>query len=194
MYSANALGGDVFHQIYAIDRPLRAFLMSFVYSIFGLNPLYYNVSAYIFRVFGAFAFFCTLQMVWPGQRNANLIASMLFLVFPGFLSTPNAIDYQAQQISLFLAQFSIAISVRAALGVQPIYKIIILMLVSVISFIYLGFIDYFLGLEVFRLIVIFLISRSLNNSLREQFRRTILSWLPFSVGAIFFAIWRFFDF
>ena len=87
MYSANALGGDVFHQIYASDRPIRAFLMSFVYSIFDLNPLYYNISAYIFRLLGAFAFFYTLQMLWSHQRNANLIASILFLVFPGFLST-----------------------------------------------------------------------------------------------------------
>ena len=194
MYSANALGGDVFHQIYASDRPIRAFLMSFVYSIFDLNPLYYNISAYIFRLLGAFAFFYTLQMLWSHQRNANLIASILFLVFPGFLSTPNSIDYQAQQLSLFLAMSSIALSVWAILKHSNIYKFFIAFLVGIMSFIYLGLVEYFLGLEVFRLGVIFLISRSASDSFREQLRKVIPNYLSFSIGTTLFVIWRFFIF
>ena len=80
MYSANALGGKAFTGIYAIDRPMRAFIMSAAYSVFGLNPLYYNLSAYLFRVLGAFAFLSTLQMLWPRQRAVAISASVLFLI------------------------------------------------------------------------------------------------------------------
>ncbi|MBL8050774.1 MAG: hypothetical protein JNM46_06085, partial [Anaerolineales bacterium] len=194
MYSANALGGDVFHQIYAIDRPIRAFVMSFAYSLFGLNPLYYNLSAYLFRLLGAFAFFSTLQMVWHRQRNANLLASLLFLVFPGFLSTPNAIDYQAQQLSLFLALSSIALSVKTTQQISSTYKTLIWIAVAFMSFTYLGLVEYFLGLEALRLVIVFTISRSVNDSMNQQIRRTFINWFPSSIGVIAFLIWRFFIF
>ncbi|MCZ2122054.1 MAG: hypothetical protein LC108_07310 [Anaerolineales bacterium] len=37
MYAANALGKNVFQQIYAIDRPLRALVMSGAYELFGVE-------------------------------------------------------------------------------------------------------------------------------------------------------------
>ncbi|KXK14673.1 MAG: hypothetical protein UZ14_CFX002001098 [Chloroflexi bacterium OLB14] len=158
MYSANALGGDVFHQIYASDRPLRAYVMSLAYSLFGLNPLYYNLSAYLFRFLGGVAFFYTLEMIWKEQRKINLVASVLLLIFPGFLSTPNAIDYQSQQLSLFLALLSIALSIKTLLDSRLSIKILNVILIALLSFFYLGLIEYFLGLEVFRLGLVFLIS------------------------------------
>lgn len=191
MYSANALGGDAFHQIYAIDRPIRAFVMSFVYSIFHLNPLCYNLSAFLFRALGGLMFFWTLQMVWHRQRNANLLASVLFLVFPGFLSTPNAIDYQAQQFSLFLAVLSILLSVKATQHISFIHKFLLPASAGITSFVYLGLVEYFLGLEVLRLAFVFLISRSATVSIDQQIRSTGINWFSPSIGAISFLIWRF---
>lgn len=195
MYSANTLGGDVFHQIYAGDRPIRAYVMSLAYALFGLNPLYYNISAYLFRLFGVIAFFATLQMIWKEQRKTNLVASVLFLIFPGFLSTPNAIDYQSQQLSLFLAILSIALSVRAVLDTRFSIKIINSILVAILSFFYLGLIEYFLGLEVFRLSIIFLISyRNPTLTLFQKIRHAFLNWFPLAIGSFLFILWRFFIF
>ncbi len=195
MYSANALGGDVFHQIYASDRPLRAYVMSLAYSLFGLNPLYYNLSAYLFRFLGGVAFFYTLEMIWKEQRKINLVASVLLLIFPGFLSTPNAIDYQSQQLSLFLALLSIALSIKTLLDSRLSIKILNVILIALLSFFYLGLIEYFLGLEVFRLGLVFLISyRKSVSTLFQKIRRAFLNWLPFSIGSILFILWRFFIF
>ena len=196
MYSANALGGSVFKDIYAIDRPARAVLMSFVYSLFGSNPLYYNLSAYVFRVFGALAFLWTLRMLWPRQRLTALIAATLFLIYPGFLSSPNAIDYQAQQIGLFLAHFSIALSVKAVSGSMRRVHLAGLWLLSILmAWMYLGFVEYFLGLEVFRLAAIAVFAgRSDGIKVWQWVKKTLFTWLPFSVGPLGFVIWRFFIF
>jgi hypothetical protein len=192
MYSANAFGGDAFHAIYASDRPMRALLMSLFYSIFGLNPFYYNLSVYVCRLLGAFAFLWTLQMLWPRQRNAALIASALFLLYPGFLSTPNAIDYQAQQFGLFLAMLSIALSVRTVLGLRPAHKIAAWVLIGVTAVFYLGFVEYFLGLEVFRFALIFLLAYRSSES--NWLKRGFMTWLPFALGPLAFLTWRFFFF
>jgi hypothetical protein len=192
MFSVNALGGDAFHAIYASDRPMRALLMSLLYSIFGLNPFYYNLSVYVCRLLGAFAFLWMLQMTWPRQRNAALIASALFLLYPGFLSTPNAIDYQAQQFGLFLAMLSIALSVRAMLGLRRAYRITVWVLAGVMAVFYLGFVEYFLGLEVFRFALIALLAY--RDSETKWLKRGLATWLPFAVGPLVFLAWRFFFF
>src|SRR5688572_16823203 len=195
MYSANALGEDVFHQIYAEDRPIRAFVMSAAYSLFGLNSFYYNLSAYLFRLFGAFAFFTTLQVIWKEQTKTNLITSILFLIFPGFLSTPNAIDYQSQQLSFFLAQLSITLSVYAIIEQRISHRFLTALLACSLSFVYLGLVEYFLGLEVFRLAIIFLISyRDSALILSQKIQQSLLNWFYVSVGTILFIFWRFFIF
>lgn len=195
MYSANTLGGDVFHQIYAEDRPIRAFVMSSAYSLFGLNPIYYNVSAYLFRLFGAFVFYLILQMIWKEATKTNLIATILFLIFPGFISTPNAIDYQAQQLSLFLAQISIALGLYAIFEQKISIKIFAILLTSITSFVYLGLVEYFLGLEVFRIAVIFLFSyRESALSFFQKIRQALLNSSYVSAGAVLFVLWRFFIF
>lgn len=194
MYAANALGKNVFQQIYAIDRPLRALVMSGAYELFGLNPLYYNLSAYLLRLLGGLAFFGSLQIVWRGQRNANLLAAILFLIFPGFLSAPNAIDYQAQQVSLCLALVSILLSLKTINAPRKRWQTLVWILVGWMSFFYLGLVEYFLGLEALRLGLTFLLSRSAADTFWQACRKTLLNWLPYSCGALAFFIWRFFIF
>src|SRR5690349_7327612 len=68
MYSAAAYGPKTFIDIFSVDRPGRALVMVPVYSLFGGNPLYYNLSAYLFRLIGALALFWILNRLWPGKR------------------------------------------------------------------------------------------------------------------------------
>ena len=62
MYSAHAYGSKTFIDIFSVDRPARALIMMPAYNLFGDNPLYYNLSAYIFRLISALAFFWLLQI------------------------------------------------------------------------------------------------------------------------------------
>jgi len=51
MFDAHVSGSGFFHEIYSIDRPLRGYLMQAAFSLFGLNPFNYQISAFVFRVF-----------------------------------------------------------------------------------------------------------------------------------------------
>src|SRR5687767_3885248 len=116
MYSAHAYGPQVFSDIYSIDRPTRALVLTPAYVLFGNNPLFYNLSAYFFRLISGIGFFWLLQMLWPLRRTATFIAALLFLIYPGFLSQLNGIDYQSQMVSLASAMLSIVLSVQAVLA------------------------------------------------------------------------------
>ena len=54
MYAGGVRGAAVFHDIWSVDRPGGALIMQPLYSIFGQNVLYYNLSAYLFRLLSAF--------------------------------------------------------------------------------------------------------------------------------------------
>ena len=150
MYAANAHGPGAFEGIYSIDRPARSIVMATAFSLFGMDPLYYNLSAFLFRVLGALVFLWTLRIIWPRQTTATVAMALLFLIYPGFLSAPNAIDYQAQQISLFLALVSIAASVRAVVESRLFIKVLLWFLATLTAIEYLGLVEYFLGLEEFQ--------------------------------------------
>ncbi|MBL8102209.1 MAG: hypothetical protein JNM02_06750, partial [Anaerolineales bacterium] len=72
MYAAGARGPSVFWDIFAIDRPLRALVMIPAYTLFGSNPLYYNLSAFLFRLLSGIFFLWTLRMLWPEKKQSTL--------------------------------------------------------------------------------------------------------------------------
>src|SRR5688572_21436711 len=93
MYASGARGPACFWDNFSIYRALRALVMIPAYTLFGANPLYYNLGAFLFRVIAGFSFLWILRMLWPHKNRVTLWMALLFLIYPGFLSQPNAIDY-----------------------------------------------------------------------------------------------------
>jgi hypothetical protein len=113
MYDAHTQGPGFFHEVYQSDRPARAYVLGAAYSLFGDNTLYYHLSGYVFRLLSAIALFWILERLWSGRKVMNFSAALLFLLYPGFLSQVNPIDYQSQLLSLCLAMVSIALTIKA---------------------------------------------------------------------------------
>jgi hypothetical protein len=194
MYSAHAYGPQVFADIYSIDRPLRALVLGPAYSLFGDNPLYYNLSAYLFRLISGLSFFWLLQMLWPRRRNATFLATLLFLIYPGFLSQINGIDYQSQMVSLAAAMLSIALSVKASLTQHPATKWIAFLLTALLGWFYLGLVEYFLGLELLRFASLYLVASRNTMTEKGKLLAGLRCALPGLIIPVVFLIWRIFFF
>ena len=123
------------------------------------------------------------------------VVSLLFLLYPGFLSQINAIDYQSQLLSLCLALVSIALTVQAIQTKTLIPRIIFTVLSILLGLAYLPQVEYFIGFEVLRLafIVQYAISQS-GRSLKALIAPTLRLWLPFLGIPVIFLIWRLFIF
>jgi len=65
IYDAHTQGAGFFHEVYRIDRPARAYVMQFFYSIFGDKVLYYHLAAWFYRSLAAAALFWALVKTWP---------------------------------------------------------------------------------------------------------------------------------
>ena len=195
MYDAHTQGPDFFHEVYRSDRPARAYVLGAAYSLFGDNALYYHLSGYVFRFLSAVTFFWIMERLWTGRKGMNFSAALLFLLYPGFLSQVNPIDYQSQLLSLCLAMISIALTIKA-IQTSNLPGRVILTIVSILLGIeYLALIDYFIGLELLRLaVVLLLVLRTQGTSLRQKLKQTFLRWLPFAAAPGIFLFWRLFLF
>jgi len=190
MASARAEGSGVFWSIFSVDRPLRSLVMIPAYMLFGGNPLYYHLSAFLFRVSGALALLWILYMLWPRQRTATLLTSLLFLIYPGFLSQPNAIDYQSHIVGLAAALFSIAFTLKGVLSENRPTKIVFYSLSILLGWFYLGQMEWYIGIEFFRWACVFLLSSREVGTLLQKAWQTIQRAYPAIVIPLFFLIWR----
>ncbi len=194
MASARAEGADVFHEIYSVDRPLRAYVLVPAYRLFGQNVLLYNLSAWVFRVLSALLFLWLLRMLWPGSWRWTFMMAFLYALYPGFLSQYNGIDYQPQIISLVLAMLSLALTVYAFFEKRFPYKVAGISLSILLGILYLGLVEYEVGFEFIRLMLLIVLAGRVTSSYRERIFRTIKSWLPYFLIMLGFGFWRIFFF
>lgn len=194
MASARAEGADVFHAIYNVDRPLRAYVLAPAYRLFGQNASFYNLSAWAFRVLSALLFWWMLRTLWPGHSRWTLIMALLYVLYPGFLSQPNGIDYQSQIISLALAMLSLGLTVYAFFEQRAMHKAIWVFLAIISGILYLGLVEYEVGFELIRLLLLFMLVSRVTHDYRERVVRTGKSWLPYFLIVLGFGVWRIFFF
>ena len=194
MASARAEGAQVFHEIYSVDRPLRAYVLEPAYLLFGQNVLFYNLSAWLFRVLSALLFLWMLRMLWPNRAGWTLSMALLYLLYPGFLSQYNGIDYQAQILSLALAMFSLGLTVYAFFEKRLTIRMIAISLSIISGILYLGLVEYEVGFEFVRVMLLFILAGRVTYNYRERIFNTIKLWLPYSLILLGFGFWRIFFF
>jgi len=191
MYSAGAKGASVFHDIFSIDRPGRVLVMVPAYWLFGQNPLYYNLSAYFFRFVSAVGFYWLLNMLWPQRRMATASMTLLFLIYPGFLSQINAVDYQSHIVGLAAAILSIAGTVKAVLSEKVSSKLVFFSIAILLGWFYLFQMEWYIGFEFFRWASIFvLVLRAGDRTLLQKAWRTLRRAYPLIVVPALFLFWR----
>jgi hypothetical protein len=195
MYDGHVGGADFFHEVYRIDRPLRGYLMQAAFFLFGMNPLYYHLSAFVFRVLSAIGLLWLCNQLWHKRENYNLLAALLFLVYPGFLSQVNPIDYQSQIFSLACGMFSAALTIKAIRSEKPVERVGYASLSIALAWIYLGLVEYFLGFEALRLMAVgVLFWRDYEKPVLARLKSALWAFAPFLLGAGGFLVWRLFLF
>ncbi|HSG44312.1 MAG TPA: hypothetical protein VLA72_14275, partial [Anaerolineales bacterium] len=194
MYSAGAYGTEAFIDIFSVDRPARALVMIPAYTVFGENPLYYNLSAYVFRLISAFAFYWLLRMLFPGEKKISFIGSLLFLIYPGFLSQINGVDYQSHILALAVAHLSIALTIKAILTDRFRYRFLFYSISILLGLLYLSQMEWYIGFELFRWGGVFLLSSRKEGSFLHKVWIALCWGFPLLVVPIIFLVWRIFFF
>jgi hypothetical protein len=195
IYAGHTQGAAKFIDIYSIDRPFIGYVFSVVYSFLGDRALWYDLAAFCIRVWGAFSFFWLVRLVWPGKNLAALLASLLLVVYPGFLQQPNGIQFLPHQLNMALSITSIAFSIKA-LNVSKKPEKILLILLAMISGLWsMLMMEYFIGLEGLRLALLWYLSNSTQSiKFKDRLIFTFKRWIPYLLAIFGFLYWRIFIF
>jgi hypothetical protein len=195
IFAGHSQGIQKFVDVFASDRPARAFLVGAQYTLFGDNAPAYSYSAYLLRVAAAFAFYWILRRVWPHERFLSLIAPLLFVLYPGFLDQTNAFDFQSHLVSLTLAMFSIAFTLESIATTHRAARIVFSALSLLFTLAYLPLMEYYIGLEGLRFLLVWqTVASGAPGTLFKKTRKAVWMSLPAFLGAAGFFIWRLFFF
>jgi uncharacterized membrane protein len=194
MYAAKVGGAGYFESLFSFDRPLRAFIFTPLYQVFAENAVLYNLSALALRIVSAFLLLWITRMLWPNQRKATLSMALLYLVYPGFLSQLNGIDYQPVMFSLVAAILSLGLSMRAFYEKRALQRWLLIGTAIVLGWLYVGLVEYEAAFEFLRLGILFVLVARRAGSLRERLMTTLKVWLPYALIPIAFVVWNLFLF
>jgi hypothetical protein len=194
MYATGAKGAAVFKGIFIIDRPMRTLVMAPAYLLFRNDPVLYNLSAWGFRTLSALFFFWFLSILWTGQKKIVWLTALLYLIYPGFLSQFNGIDYQSQMVSLAAMMLSLLLTIFAYRSKKLSTHLALFIPLTTLTTFYLGLVEYFVGMEALKIAVLLLLVCREQTGWLARVKQSIL-WFSYSLlTALPFLIWRLFFF
>ncbi|MDW7753921.1 MAG: hypothetical protein SCH68_02010 [Brevefilum sp.] len=197
-YINHLFGPSGYPDFVALDRPYSAWIFMGLTVILGERHLGYHISALLLFWACVFLFWYLLRLLWPQHKNEALWASLLFAVYPGFLGHPQAIIYNHHFIGMALYLFSFIGMVRAIkvpLKGCLLWRKVAWHLPALGALVLSQFsIEYFLGWEAIRPIVIWIALKQSDIDLERRIGRGIMHMTLYWLSALGFLVWRIFIF
>ena len=200
---AKFLGPQEFFSAFATIRPFLAPIFFLTTSLIPLEPIYWQIFALIIRFISGLSAWFALNQIWPHHKRQVLIASLLFLVFPGYSQHWVALTHINQEwIPFIFYLLSFGFTARALQNQEVIASgarrheaistinggllrhrraaprndtifALLLLILGVFPT------EYFIGLELLRFLFIWLIFSEKINSFRSRLIQAFKSWLPY---------------
>jgi hypothetical protein len=160
-----------------------------MYGLFGLNPVAWHAITLLLRWAGVLLLYWSLRAVWPRCEALLRWMGVLVLAYPGFLQQSISAAYNRHFTAFFLFALSVYFMVRAVK--EPARAWYMMPLSWLTAFAQAFTIEYFVGLELMRPVLLWLLGssdRRVKGS--EARRRTLVLTLPYLLLLGVYAWWR----
>ena len=189
-------GPETFPKMFEIDRPARGYFFEAYYRLFGINPVPYHLTAYGLRLLAAFLAFWLFRLLWPEHSEAAFVMSLLFILYPGYTRWMEGFEDQPKIASLCLQVFSIILTLKAVETTRVLNKFLLWTASIITGLGYILLVDYAIGMELFRLLCVYLFIRHRQQGLsfRQWGLAALRAWLPAVLIPGIYLFWRLFIF
>ncbi len=177
---------QVFWAFYAYDRPFSAWTYLFTLPLLGVTPWRWHVFTLVLRWLTAVAFWGVLRQLWPRHNRQATWAAMLFAVYPSFTQQSIAVAYSQHFLTYLLFMLS-CLAMLTAIR-RPRYSLLLTVFALLTQGLHLATMEYFLGLELLRPLLLYL---ALPAAPRRG-RRALLRSLPYLLVVVGYIVWRLF--
>lgn len=186
-------------------RPTASWVYATLYPLLGFSPLPWHVLSLTLRLVTVLLAFSTLTTLFPNRARTNLLASFFFLLYPLFILQPQAVVYTEHWISFALFFASMLLMMRAIQN--PKRWLVYTALAILAETLHLFTVEYFVGLELLRPFVIWMMAKqaanqspnpsnpltsnaSLHSGYTQTIKRVAWNWLPYLLILFLFLYWR----
>ena len=161
------------------------------FKILGTSPINWQIWTIFWRFVTILFFWLILRKIWPQKPTRNLLIALLFSVYPVFFQQPSAITFSFHWICFSLYMISIFSMVKAISNEKHflIFSSISIILAAISLFSQ----EYFIGLELLRVMIIWKLFKQKNYPSKELLVKTLKNWLPYLMLFSGYLIWRFFS-
>ncbi|MFV2045477.1 MAG: hypothetical protein ACC700_19875, partial [Anaerolineales bacterium] len=182
------LGPSGFHDVYGADRPNLAWTYLLTTTLLGENPIAWQIFGLLTRWLSAVALWWMLKELWPKRPGVAELASLVFLVFPGFSQQYISLIYSHFLLIQAIHLFSLAAMVHAIR--RPRHRVL-WTLVSIAGALYsLLSIEYYVGLELLRPLLIYWTVGENTGDFKSRLKTTLRYWVPYIPILPIFLVWR----
>lgn len=194
-YNLTVRGTDTLIKAYGADRPADGYLIAVLYRIFGTNITAYFIWNLCCRILGSVFFALSLLIIWPRTPKMAGFAGVLAVAFPGFLQQIDGIAYVPHQTAMLCFMLSLWLTALACEPGQKSWNVLFTFLSMLFSFAYMMLMEYYVGMEIYRLALIYMMNREqAGNGRPKSFFKCLLSFIPYLIPVGGFLVWRVFFF
>jgi hypothetical protein len=168
------------------SRPFAIAVYAPLFSALGVAPLGWHLFGLLMRVLIALTFLQIINLLWPQARRENTIIAALFLLYPAFLLQPMAVMFAlhwSMYLFYLLSVWLMLLALRSDRHFVPLTTVSLLL-----SAFQLLMLEYFIGLELLRPVLIFLALRA--DSGRKRWLSTLKAWIPYLIVTALYVVFR----
>jgi len=173
---------------FIVNRPYGAWPWWLGFNLLGYSPLGWQIWSIFWRWVTCVLLWMGFTKIWPEKKLQIAMASALFVVYPIFLQQTNSVTFSDHWICFALYGASILCMVLAIQHRRFFFPLTGLALIF--SCLELFTLEYFVGLELLRFLLIWLLLRDISQT-KNRFLSTLGHSLPYVVLFGGFLIWRF---
>ncbi|NPV57278.1 MAG: hypothetical protein HPY76_11495 [Anaerolineae bacterium] len=189
VFLAGQDGMQPFWRYFAYDRPFSIWTYAVTLPLFGLRPALWQLFTLLTRWLSVLGFVWTLNGIWSTRRREVRWMGVLLAVYPGFSQQWVSVAYSQHFITYALFTLSLALMVWAVR--QPRRAAVYLPVAVLFSTLQLLTMEYFVGLELLRPLLLWLLLRREQEAPGKTLLRVLRWWSPFLLPLLIFFLYRF---
>lgn len=191
IYNAYARGAQgLWDAMYADGTPFSSYMFTALFFLLGFKPLVWHLASLFARWLTVVVFWSVLRRLWPENPVQATLTALLFAIHPFFLLQPLAFTFLHVWLGYGFFGLSLYWMILSVQRPEKFWVYFILSLAAEIITILT--LEYFLGLEFLRPLILWLILRDQQKERKSRTSRVIKLWLPYLLVVGVYVWWRFF--
>jgi len=185
-YAFSEGSGGLMRFLFTDSRPLSFLVYIPFFKLLGFSPSHWHWSLMALRFLTVLVFWFSVQMVWPKLSGMATWLALFFAIYPSFPLQSLSVAYTLHWFLYLAYMISVLLMLHAAN--KPKSYLFFTGLAVLLQIFHLLMIEYYAGLDIFRLVLLWFLFRDLPTA--ERFKKVIKQWLPYLGVLVLYAAYR----